>query len=334
METASSWVGPRPHKLDWNDLYLRLSVTDACNFRCQYCRPVIEEHSNEADFLSFDGILRLIGWCYTRGSRKVRLTGGEPLLRKNLPSLIQRIRANFPDIDLSLSTNGLRLSPIARQLREAGLDRINISLDTLDREKFKELTGVDGLRIVLESIELSQQVGFDPVKLNVVLLRGTNEDELSDLVRYALERKLYIRFIEYMPHCKSETNRFEVFSSKEALAILSKEFQFEPLSDRDRPIGSGPARYWKVKGYDLPIGLISSVTEDICANCHRLRVTARGELVRCIQLNLFENIREMVEEDRETDFIALMEAAYEQRLPSRPEGHVFFLGMQLVQTGG
>ncbi len=334
MEPAQDWIGPRPHKLDWNDLYLRLSVTDACNFRCQYCRPVIEEHANEANFLSFEGIERLIGWCYDRGSRKVRLTGGEPLLRRNFPELVGRIHSRFSDIDLSLSTNGLKLPKVARDLREAGLDRINISLDTLNREKFKSLTGVDGLSTVLESIEVSQEVGFDPVKLNVVLLRGTNEDELADLVRFALERNLYIRFIEYMPHCKTETNRFEVFSSREALDILSKEFQFSPVEENDRPIGSGPAKYWNVKGYDLPIGLISSVTEDICANCHRLRVTARGELVRCIQLDLFENIRAIIEEDRPEEFYSIMEEAYEQRLPTRPEGHVFFLGMQLVQTGG
>ncbi|MCA9442838.1 MAG: GTP 3',8-cyclase MoaA [Candidatus Omnitrophica bacterium] len=330
----SDWIGPRPHKLDWSDLYLRLSVTDACNFRCQYCRPVIEEYANESEFLSFEGIERLIGWCYDRGSRKVRLTGGEPLLRKNLPDLVRRLHSRFPDIDLSLSTNGLRLPKVAKELKEAGLNRINISLDTLNREKFRDLTGVDGLDTVLDSIEKSQEVGFDPVKLNVVLLRGSNEDELADLVRFALERNLYIRFIEYMPHCKTETNRFKVFSSREALDILSKEFQFSPLEEKHRPIGSGPARYWKVKGYDLPIGLISSVTEDICANCHRLRVTARGELVRCIQLDLFENIRDMIQENRQEDFYSIMEAAYEQRQPSRPEGHVFFLGMQLVRTGG
>jgi len=334
MDQATAWVGPRPHKLDWKDLYLRLSVTDACNFRCQYCRPVLEEHANEAEFLSFEGIERLVGWCYDRGSRKVRLTGGEPLLRRDFPELVRRIHSRFPGLDLSLSTNGLRLPKIARELKESGLSRINISLDTLNREKFKELTGVDGLSTVLKAIEISQEVGFDPVKLNVVLLRGSNEGELGDLVRFALERDLYIRFIEYMPHCKTETNQFEVFSSREALEILSKEFQLSPLEDRKKPIGSGPAKYWRVKGYDLPVGLISSVTEDICANCHRLRVTARGELVRCIQLNMFENIRDMIEEDRKEDFYSIMEAAYEQRQPSRPAGHVFFLGMQLVQTGG
>jgi len=334
MDQVDAWVGPRPHKLNWNSLYLRLSVTDACNFRCQYCRPVIEEHVNESDLLSFEGILRLIGWCYQRGSRKVRLTGGEPLLRKDLPDLVGKIHSRFPDIDLSLSTNGLRLGPCAKDLKKAGLNRINISLDTLDREKFRDLTGVDGLSTVLEAIDISQRVGFDPVKVNVVLLRGTNEEELGDLVRYALERNLYIRFIEYMPHCKTETNRFEVFSSREALDLLSKEFQFAPVEERDRPVGSGPAKYWRVKGYRVPIGLISSVTEDICASCHRLRVTARGELVRCIQLSLFENIRDIIEEGREAEFISIMEAAYEQRQPARPAGHVFFLGMQLVQTGG
>lgn len=334
MENTTSWVGPRPHPLDWNELYLRLSVTDACNLRCRYCRPVIEEHANEADFLSFEGIERLVGWCHRRGARKVRLTGGEPLLRKNLPDLVHRLHSRFPDINLSLSTNALRLAPIVDDLKRAGLDRINISLDTLDREKFRDLTGVDGLGKVIEAIDLSREAGFDPVKLNVVLLRGTNEEELGDLVRFAFDRGLYIRFIEYMPHCKTDTNRFEVFSSREAREILSREFQLEPLEDRHRPVGAGPARYWRVKGYDLPVGLISSVTEDICKNCHRLRITARGDLVRCIQLNLFENIREMVEENREADFAALMERSYAQRPAERPEGHVFFLGMQLVQTGG
>lgn len=335
MEPESAWVGPRPHTLDWSQLYLRLSVTDACNFRCQYCRPVLETIEHEdGSLLSFPEIVRLVGWCYDRGCRKVRLTGGEPLLRPRMPELVRSLKFHYPHLDLSLSTNGLNLTPVAKELQEAGLDRINISLDTLDRNKFKDLTGVDGLPKVLEAIETAKDVGLHPVKLNVVLLRGANESELGDLTRYAFEQGAFIRFIEYMPHCKSETNRFEVFSSAEAREILSEEFQLTPLLDEDRPVGSGPARYWRVEGADLPIGLISSVTEDICQNCSRLRVTARGELVRCIQLNLFQNVRDLIREGREAEFAAILESAYESRSHHREAGHVFFLGTQLVRTGG
>ena len=334
MLTENNWVGPRPQKLDWEDLYLRLSVTDACNLRCQYCRPVLEDSLSSERFLSFEGIERLVGWCHERGARKVRLTGGEPLLRKNLPDLVGRLHSRFPDVDLSLSTNGLLLPKFAKDLKTAGLNRVNVSLDTLNPDRFKSLTGVDGLSTVLESIDLCQSLGFDPIKLNVVLLRGSNEDELCDLVRFALEKDLYIRFIEYMPHCKTGTNQFEVFSSDEALSILAKEFRFTSIEDRNRPVGSGPAKYWKVQGYNLPIGLISSVSQDICANCHRLRVTARGDLVRCIQLDTFESIREIIEKGRKEEFYSVMEATYAKRHSFRPKGHVFFLGTQLVQTGG
>jgi len=329
------WVGPRPHCLDWTDLYLRLSVTDACNFRCRYCRPVLENgEESGADLLSFDSLVRMVGWCYRRGARKVRLTGGEPLLRRDLSSLVGRLRSSYPDLDLSLSTNGLRLAAVAEDLGRAGLDRINISLDTLDAGKFRDITGVDGLSAVLEGIDASVRAGLSPVKLNVVLLRGFNEGELADLVRFALDGGLYIRFIEYMPHCKTETNRFDLFSSAEALEILRRDFEVEPLPDRKRPVGSGPARYWRVAGRDLPIGLISSVTEDICRNCNRLRVTARGEIVRCIQQSLFQDVRSLLDEGREDEFCSLLEGAYEGRSQSREPGHVFFLGMQLVRTGG
>jgi cyclic pyranopterin phosphate synthase len=314
---------------------LRLSVTDACNFRCLYCRPVLEPREREDDsLLTFSEIVRLVGWCYDRGCRKVRLTGGEPLLRPGAPELVRSLKHHYPHLDLSLSTNGLNLTPLAKDFQAAGLDRINISLDTLDRNKFKDLTGVDGLGKVLEAIDTAIDVGLRPVKLNVVLLQGANEGELCDLTRFAFEKGVYIRFIEYMPHCKSETNRFEVFSSAQAREILSREFRLTPLMGEDRPVGSGPARYWRVEGSDLPIGLISSVTEDICQNCSRLRVTARGELVRCIQLDLFQNVRDLIREGRETEFVAILESAYESRSHHREPGHVFFLGTQLVRTGG
>jgi cyclic pyranopterin phosphate synthase len=330
----AQWIGPRPFTLDWRNLYLRLSVTDACNFRCQYCRPVLEDTVQEQGLLSFEEIHRLVGWCYRRGSRKVRLTGGEPLLRKNLPELVGILKRDYPRLDLSLSTNGLLLSPLARDFRKAGLDRVNISLDTLDPEKFRNVTGVDGLEKVLRAISACHDAGLFPVKLNVVLLRGTNEDELCDLVRYAFSHGLYLRFIEYMPHCKTETNRFTPFSSAEALEILSREFSLSPLEDSKRPVGSGPARYWKVDGSDLPIGLISSVTQDICQDCSRLRLTARGELVRCIQLDHFQPVRDLIREGREEVFCSQLEQAYEQRDHSRAPGHVFFLGTQLIRTGG
>ena len=161
MKSSDNWVGPRSHKLDWKDLYLRLSLTDACNFRCRYCRPVLEESENtEEDLMSFEEFERLIGWCYKRGSRKVRLTGGEPLLRRGVPDLVARIKGAYPDINLSLSTNGLKLPPLARDLKQAGLDRINISLDTLNRETFHQLTGVDGLGAVLEAIDASLEAGL------------------------------------------------------------------------------------------------------------------------------------------------------------------------------
>jgi len=223
---------------------------------------------------------------------------------------------------------------LARELKESGLDRINISLDTLDRKRFRSLTGVDGLETVLEAIDTSIEVGLKPVKVNVVLLRGVNEEELTDLVRFALRKEVYIRFIEYMPHCKTETNHFEVFSSREALGILEREFNLTPVRDENRPVGSGPAKYWNIEGSDIPIGLISSVSEDICKNCSRLRVTGRGDLVRCIQENLFQSIRPLIEENREADFCAILEAAYERRLHQREDGHVFVLRRQLVHTGG
>lgn len=261
--------------------YLRVSVTDRCNLRCRYCLP--EEYSQfspREEALSDDELVRLLTCFAQLGFTKIRLTGGEPLVRPGLCGLISRISKIAGISDIALSTNGMLLAPMAEDLAKAGLKRINISLDTMNPEKFREVTRFGDLATVMGGIEKSLAVGINPVKLNVVVIRGTNEMEIADFARLTETRPIHVRFIELMP--MGETG----FFSKERLVpmaeILERAGPLEVLAGEEWPAGHGPAKYYKRPGAQGTVGVISAMSCNFCAECNRVRLSSKGVLVPCL----------------------------------------------------
>ncbi len=262
--------------------YLRLSVTDRCNLRCRYCLPAAGVPAKpREEILSFEEVLRLVRVALTLGIRRVRLTGGEPLVRKGIVSFVARL-ARLPGLeDLALTTNGTLLAPLGRELREAGLQRLNISLDTLDPVKYRWLTRGGELGAVLEGIEAALALGFAPVKINVVVLRGVNDTEWEDLAALSIERPLHVRFIELMPVGASWSLAGEHFAPCAAVRARLEE-RFGRLIPAEGVAGAGPARYFRLPGALGTVGFITGVSDHFCATCNRVRLTADGKLRLCL----------------------------------------------------
>lgn len=285
---------------------LRVSVTDRCNFRCLYCLPETEEAAQfyrtkftpitpsglpttkrepiwkpRSEILSFDEIERVVRLAVEHGIEKVRVTGGEPMLRRGLVDLIGRLSA-IPGVrDLAMTTNGFYFGDKAEALRQAGLHRISFSLDSLDPENFRRMTGRDGLAEVLSSIEKAQTCGFTPVKVNAVVIRGLNDHEIPDLARFARNHRLTFRYIEFMPLDSGRAwQRDLVVPGREILARLQSEFDLVPISNVSNP--SETARRWSFADGNGEIGIIAPVTEPFCGHCNRLRLTADGKLRTCL----------------------------------------------------
>ncbi|MEB3195597.1 MAG: GTP 3',8-cyclase MoaA [Candidatus Sericytochromatia bacterium] len=264
--------------------YLRISVTDRCNMRCQYCMPAEGmAFAPREELLSFDEIVAFVREvAVPLGITKLRLTGGEPLVRPGLPGLAARLAA-LPEIrDLALTTNGALLTTLARDLQVAGVTRLNISLDTLRPERFREMTRGGDFQRVWEGLETSERLGFAPLKLNCVVMRGFNEDELVDFVALTLQRPWHVRFIEFMP--VGDYARFQhlgYVSSADMQARIAERHRLEPLAQRDFA-GNGPARYWQVQGALGSVGFISQMSHDFCASCNRVRLTADGRFRHCL----------------------------------------------------
>jgi cyclic pyranopterin phosphate synthase len=259
---------------------LRVSLTDRCTLRCTYCMP--EEGMQwlpRGDVLSDDEIVRLVGVATTLGVRSIRLTGGEPLLRAGLPALVRRLAAIEPRLKLSLTTNGLRLRKLAGELKETGLDRVNVSLDTLSPETFTQLTRRPGHEQVLDGIAAAAEVGLTPVKVNTVLTRGVNDHEILPLLDFCLERGYELRFIESMPlDAQHDWSRETMVPASEILAAIETVHELTPEPGR----GSAPAETWLVDGGPGVVGVIASVTTPFCAACDRLRLTADGQVRNCL----------------------------------------------------
>lgn len=257
--------------------YVRISITDRCNLRCVYCVDGEFPFISHDQILSYEEILRLVRILAQLGVRKVRLTGGEPLIRRNIAFLIKQIGA-VPGIqDLSLTTNGVLLSEYAVILKDAGLKRINISLDSLRRDRFERITGLDLFDKVFRGIEKALEVGFDPVKINTVIIRGFNEDEILDFVNLAIQKGLNVRFIEFMPF-GSIWQREKIVTSEEIRRTIEEKFALEESENR----GNGPAKVYKLRGARAEVGFISPLSSHICALCNRIRITARGGLRACL----------------------------------------------------
>jgi cyclic pyranopterin phosphate synthase len=274
-DKQTSLVDPFGRRIE----YVRLSVTDKCNLRCFYCMPKgFKDFEQPEHWLTFDEIEQVIRAFTELGVARVRLTGGEPLVRKNIAGLAERLTA-LPGLDdLSLSTNAVLLGNQANDLNRAGISRINVSLDTLNPERFKEITGGE-LQPVLDGLVTAKQAGFSPIKINMVAMKGINDDEFEDMVAFCLRHGFTLRFIETMPMGatgEDATDRY--IDLQKVKQQLSKSFDLIP----GVMPGGGPARYVQIKGTDLRIGFITPISQHFCESCNRVRLSVDGTLYLCL----------------------------------------------------
>ncbi len=260
---------------------LRISVTDRCNFRCSYCMPAGYVPRPQRDILSFEEIVRLVTLCLPLGVQKVRLSGGEPLVRRDTTDLVAGL-ARLPGLqDLAMTTNGHFLQAHLSRLHRAGLQRLNISLDSLQRDRFHAMTGVDGLPTVLNAIEAASSEGFAPLKINCVAVRHQNEDELVDFASFARKTGHTVRFIEFMPLDSARAwDRSLVVGGQEILARIQSRYPLVRLPARQT--GETALRYGFADGNPGEIGIVAPVTMPFCGQCNRLRVTADGKIKTCL----------------------------------------------------
>lgn len=280
---------------------LRVSLTDRCNFRCLYClpeteaahnfyrghwahlpnsKPILQQWVPRQDILSFEEIERVVRLALGLGIQKIRLTGGEPLLRHGVPELVKRLAMLEGIADLAMTTNGFLFPQNGKALRDAGLQRVSFSLDSLDRANFKKITGRDGLQEVLASIELARRLGFHPVKVNAVVIRGLNDHEIEALAEFARAQNLSFRFIEFMPLDSARAWLKElVVPGREILKRIQSRFGLQELS-LENP--SSTARRWAFADGRGEIGIIAPVSEPFCGHCNRLRLTADGKIRTCL----------------------------------------------------
>jgi cyclic pyranopterin phosphate synthase len=297
--------------------YLRLSITDRCNLRCRYCMP--EEGVDllgHGDLLTYEEILRVIEVFARNGISKVRLTGGEPLVRKGVVDLIRGIAAIAGIKDLSLTTNGVLLSEYAGALAEAGLRRINVSLDTLKPERFAYITRRDKFKEVWAGIEAALAHGLAPVKVNVVVIQGFNDDEIKDFARLSLAYPLHVRFIEYMPVGQGEEWRDrEVIASAQIMEEIREVGELRHAGNGEN---DGPARRYSLAKGQGEIGFISPISSHFCRQCNRLRLTPEGRIRTCLFSDEEIDLRGTL---RNGGTAGQLEEALHQALRAKPEGH-------------
>ena len=316
--------------------YVRLSVTDRCDFRCVYCMAEDMEFLPRNEILSLEEILSAAEAFVSLGVRKIRLTGGEPLVRQNILWLVERI-ARLPGLQqLVLTTNGSRLAKMAAPLRDAGVKRINVSLDSLQPQRFRELTRTGKLEDVLAGIAAAQRAGFERLKLNAVILRGRNDDEVLDLVDYARRNAVDISFIEEMPLGNiEEHDRAGTFlSSEELRAIIATRHALEPTEEST----GGPSRYWRMADSDTRVGFISPHSHNFCHLCNRVRLTVEGRLLLCLGNEHSADLRALMREH--PGDVARLREVIRAAMDLKPERHWFDLSNepQIVRfmnmTGG
>lgn len=268
--------------------YLRVSVTDLCNLRCRYCMPqhgvVPKKHS---EILRYEEMLMIIKQCALMGIKSVRLTGGEPLVRKGIINFISQL-ADIEELDnISITTNGVLLREYARELKLAGISNVNISIDSLREERFRYITRGGNLKNVLSGIDEAVETGFKSVKLNIVVIKGFNDDELMDFVAIARDKPIYVRFIELMPIGEAEKYNEQYISCEE---IRKRLPGLEEVAV-DASTGTGPAKYYSIEGYKGLIGFISPISNCFCDRCNRIRLTADGRLMPCLHSDMEINLR-------------------------------------------
>ena len=316
--------------------YLRISVTDKCNLRCVYCMP--EEGLpwlRRGEILDYEEIAQIVRVMADMGLRRLRLTGGEPLVRKDLPRLVDLLAAVRGIEDIALSTNAVLLAPVAKRLRDAGVSRVNISLDSLRPERADAIARRPGtLARVLEGLDAAHAVGFDPIKINVVLMRGENDDEVAKFAEMSRDRPLHVRFIEVMPtESNLELSASNFLSCDEALARVAEVDALEPVAG---PPGNGPATYFSFPGAQGTIGVITPMSHNFCSRCNRMRLTADGQLRPCLFGTIQTPLRDALRRGEP------LEPLIDETLRIKPEKHLLVQGssegsgglIALSQTGG
>lgn len=295
--------------------YLRLSVTDRCDFRCQYCMSEDVEFMPKSKMLSIEEMYRLAQIFIDLGIRKIRLTGGEPLVKKNIESLIKNLGEETRLKELTLTTNGSQLDKKYKSLIDSGIKRINVSLDSLNVDNFHKITRGGNLHQVLSNLQLIKN--YMQVKLNVVLMKGVNDHEIFKLVDYAILNNFNISFIEEMPLGEIGYGRDKTYmSSDEVLATLQQNYKLSTVTTNS----GGPAKYWEIKGYDSQIGLISPHSHNFCESCNRIRVSANGFLYLCLgqenKINLIDPLRSSQSNESVKQLIV-------DSMKSKPKSHDF-----------
>jgi len=305
--------------------YLRISVTDRCNLRCVYCMPAEGmQFEPEAHILTDDEIVAVVAALAPLGIRKLRLTGGEPLVRRGLPELIGRLSAIAGIEDIALTTNGIFLARHAAALREAGLSRVNISLDSLVPERFARITRGGDVRRVLAGLRASRLAGLGPIKLNVVLMRGINDDEVEAFLRLTQEEDIHVRFIEYMPIGDAGRSWKSSYLPLQHVfdTCVQLGWSYESC---DGAYGNGPAAHYRLAGARGTFGLIHPVSDHFCGSCNRLRLTADGKVKSCLYWS---------DEDQVRPYIGDPEAVadvFRRALSRKPESHAMAQALQNAQ---
>ncbi len=321
MGNADTLPTPLVDRFNRRITYLRLSVTDRCDFRCVYCMEEKVEFLPRSQILTLEEMLAVARAFVELGVTKIRVTGGEPLVRKNVLWLIREIGRLDGLNELVLTTNGSRLEQMAQDLRAGGVRRLNVSLDSLDPERFRRLTRVGDLDKVLRGIAAARQAGFDRIKLNAVILKHRNHDEISALTQFAVDRGMDISFIEEMPlGVIGEHDRAEVYySSDQIKADLERRYTLAPTTETT----GGPSRYYRVQNTDTRVGFISPHSHNFCSNCNRVRLTAEGRLLLCLGQEDSVDLRAVLRAS--PDNSQALKTAIVSSMAVKPQGHDFAL---------
>lgn len=297
--------------------YIRISVTDRCNLRCVYCMPEngvdLLKHQ---DMMSFEEIYNLVKALVPIGIKKIRLTGGEPLVRNGIEDLIRMLRS-IPEIeDITLTTNGILLEEMAEGLKAAGLSRINVSLDSLDESRFKQITRWGSLEKVLKGIDKAIETGLKPVKINVVAIKGFNDDEFIDLVKFAYYKEVQVRFIELMPIGESDDEAIlKHYPIDDIKSLIETKFQLEETSNIRT---NGPAENYRIVGGMGSVGFIGALSHKFCSTCNRLRLTADGKIRPCLYIDKEYDVLKLIREGASPDELR---SFVEEIILGKPEGH-------------
>ena len=318
--------------------YLRVSVTDHCNYRCHYCRDEDHQtHTKKSQVLTFEEIAKIVRLFAELGVTKVRLTGGEPLLRKDILDLTKML-GQIPGLnDIPLSTNAHLLPNIASKLKNNGINRVNISIDSLIPERFKEITRDGDLDTVIKGIDAAIAAGMKPIKLNMVVMKGVNDDEIDSMIEFAINRDLDLRFIETMPIGLAGIEAVDRHLSEKDILHRVKANFGNRLTSLDSKPTDGPAKALKIEGTNTSIGTISAVSNNFCSSCNRVRITAQGELILCLgqkdSVSLRDAIRSGMNDDEVKQLIL-------NAISKKPEKHYFdsvidnISNRQMVEMGG